>query len=90
MYVIAVVNTKGGVGKTTLASATALSTMKWGTPAASAIAVINVHLKGTWVMCHHAIKMMRGQRSGRIVNFSSDTFKGSVGQTTGACSRSTN
>jgi NAD(P)-dependent dehydrogenase (short-subunit alcohol dehydrogenase family) len=43
-------------------------------------AVINVHLKGTWVMCHHAAKMMRGARFGRIVNFSSDAFKGSVGQ----------
>jgi NAD(P)-dependent dehydrogenase (short-subunit alcohol dehydrogenase family) len=43
-------------------------------------AVINVHLKGTWVMSHHAAKMMRGQRFGRIVNFSSDAFKGSVGQ----------
>ena len=43
-------------------------------------AVINVHLKGTWVMCHHAAKMMRGARFGRIVNFSSDAFKGSAGQ----------
>lgn len=43
-------------------------------------AVINVHLKGTWIMSHHAIKMMRGARHGRIVNFSSDAFKGSVGQ----------
>jgi NAD(P)-dependent dehydrogenase (short-subunit alcohol dehydrogenase family) len=43
-------------------------------------AVINVHLKGTWVMSHHASKMMRGARFGRIVNFSSDAFKGSVGQ----------
>jgi len=42
--------------------------------------VINVHLKGHWNMCHHAIKLMRGQRYGRIVNFSSDAFKGSVGQ----------
>jgi len=42
--------------------------------------VINVHLKGHWNMCHHAIKAMRGQRYGRIVNFSSDAFKGSVGQ----------
>lgn len=42
--------------------------------------VINVHLKGHWNMCHHAIKLMRGQRFGRIVNFSSDAFKGSVGQ----------
>ena len=43
-------------------------------------AVISVHLKGHWNMCHHAIKMMRGPRHGRIVNFSSDAFKGSVGQ----------
>jgi NAD(P)-dependent dehydrogenase (short-subunit alcohol dehydrogenase family) len=43
-------------------------------------AVINVHLKGHWNMCHHAVKPMRAARFGRIVNFSSDAFKGSVGQ----------
>ena len=42
--------------------------------------VIGVHLKGTWNMCTHATKMMRNARHGRIVNFSSDAFKGSVGQ----------
>ena len=42
--------------------------------------VIDVHLKGHWNMCHHAIKEMRRERWGRIVNFSSDAFKGSVGQ----------
>ena len=42
--------------------------------------VISVHLKGHWNMCHHAIKLMRTARYGRIVNFSSDAFKGSVGQ----------
>ena len=42
--------------------------------------VIAVHLKGHWNMCHHAVKLMRGARYGRIVNFSSDAFKGSVGQ----------
>ena len=42
--------------------------------------VILVHLKGHWNMCTHAVKVMRGQRHGRIVNFSSDAFKGSVGQ----------
>jgi 3-oxoacyl-[acyl-carrier protein] reductase len=42
--------------------------------------VISVHLKGHWNMCHHAIKLMRTARFGRIVNFSSDAFKGSVGQ----------
>ena len=42
--------------------------------------VISVHLKGHWNMCHHAIKLMRNARFGRVVNFSSDAFKGSVGQ----------
>ena len=42
--------------------------------------VIDVHLKGHWNMSHHAIKHMRTARHGRIVNFSSDAFKGSVGQ----------
>ena len=42
--------------------------------------VVGVHLKGHWNMCHHAIKEMRRERWGRIVNFSSDAFKGSIGQ----------
>ncbi len=42
--------------------------------------VISVHLKGHWNMCHHAIKLMRTARYGRIVNFSSDAFTGAVGQ----------
>jgi len=43
-------------------------------------AVVGVHLKGHWNMCHHAVKYMRQAGFGRIVNFSSDAFKGSVGQ----------
>jgi len=43
-------------------------------------AVVMVHLKGHWNLCHHAIKYMRQAGFGRIVNFSSDAFKGSVGQ----------
>src|SRR4051812_39922571 len=42
--------------------------------------VVTVHLKGHWNMCHHAVKYMRQAGHGRIVNFSSDAFKGSVGQ----------
>ena len=42
--------------------------------------VINVHLKGMWSMSHHAIKHMRTAGFGRIINFSSDAFLGSVGQ----------
>jgi NAD(P)-dependent dehydrogenase (short-subunit alcohol dehydrogenase family) len=43
-------------------------------------AVISVHLKGHWNMSHHAIKYMRNAGHGRIVNFSSDAFKGGPGQ----------
>jgi 3-oxoacyl-[acyl-carrier protein] reductase len=43
-------------------------------------AVVAVHLKGQWNMCHHAVKYMRQAGFGRIINFSSDAFKGSVGQ----------
>jgi len=43
-------------------------------------AVVAVHLKGHWNMAHHAVKYMRQAGFGRIVNFSSDAFKGSVGQ----------
>ena len=42
--------------------------------------VMSVHVKGHWNMCHHAVKKMRENGFGRIVNFSSDAFKGSVGQ----------
>ena len=42
--------------------------------------VVSVHLKGNWNTCHHAVKYMRQAGHGRIINFSSDAFKGSVGQ----------
>ncbi|MBT6276409.1 MAG: SDR family NAD(P)-dependent oxidoreductase [Chromatiales bacterium] len=42
--------------------------------------VVSVHLKGHFNLCHHASKVMRTARHGRIINFSSDAFKGSVGQ----------
>jgi NAD(P)-dependent dehydrogenase (short-subunit alcohol dehydrogenase family) len=42
--------------------------------------VVAVHLKGHWNMAHHAIKYMRQAGFGRVINFSSDAFKGSVGQ----------
>ncbi len=42
--------------------------------------VIRVHLKGHYNINHHASKLMRSQQSGRIINFSSDAWRGSVGQ----------
>ena len=49
--------------------------------------VIRVHLKGHYNMCHHAAKVMRGQRFGRIVNFASDAWRGSVGQSNYAAAK---
>ncbi len=54
--------------------------MIWNMTEADFDLVMNVHLKGHWNVCHHAIKHMRTAKFGRIVNFSSDAFKGSVGQ----------
>ncbi len=42
--------------------------------------VINVHLKGTFNMCRHASSMMKGQKYGRIINTTSDAWRGTVGQ----------
>ena len=49
--------------------------------------VVSVHLKGHWNMAHHAVKYMRQAGFGRIINFSSDAFKGSVGQCNYAASK---
>ena len=43
-------------------------------------AVIDVHLNGHFNTSHHAAKEMRAQQGGRIVNFSSDAWRGTVGQ----------
>lgn len=42
--------------------------------------VISVHLKGTFNMCRHASVVMKEQKSGRIINATSDAWRGSVGQ----------
>jgi len=41
--------------------------------------VINVHLKGTFNTCRHACVRMREQKSGRIINVTSDAWRGTVG-----------
>ena len=42
--------------------------------------VILVHLKGTFNMCRHACVLMREQKYGRIINVTSDAWRGTVGQ----------
>lgn len=41
--------------------------------------VINIHLKGTFNTCRHASVRMRDQRYGRIINVTSDAWRGTVG-----------
>ncbi len=41
--------------------------------------VMLVHLKGTFNTCRHACAVMREQKSGRILNVTSDAWRGTVG-----------
>jgi NAD(P)-dependent dehydrogenase (short-subunit alcohol dehydrogenase family) len=49
--------------------------------------VIDVNLKGTWLMCKEAAKIMREQKSGRIINISSRAWLGNAGQSNYSASK---
>lgn len=55
--------------------------MIWNMSAADFDMVINVNLKGAWLMCREAAKKMKQQNSGRIINISSRAWLGNIGQT---------
>ncbi len=50
-------------------------------------AVINVNLKGTWLMCREAAIVMKAQKSGRIVNIASRAWLGNRGQSNYSASK---
>jgi len=50
-------------------------------------AVIDTNLKGTWLMCRAAAKIMKVQKSGRIVNISSRAWLGNSGQSNYSASK---
>ncbi len=50
-------------------------------------AVIETNLKGTWLMCRTAAKVMKEQKSGRIVNISSRAWLGNPGQSNYSASK---
>lgn len=56
-------------------------------PAEDFDAVINTNLKGTWLMCRAAAKIMKEQKSGRIVNISSRAWLGNPGQSNYSASK---
>ena len=43
-------------------------------------AVINVNLKGPWLICRAVAPIMRKQKSGRIINIASRSWLGNFGQ----------
>ena len=49
--------------------------------------VININLKGTWLMCKEAAKIMKKQNSGRIINISSRAWLGNKGQSNYSASK---
>ena len=61
--------------------------MIWNMEAADFDLVINVNLKGTWLMCREAAKKMKQQNFGRIINISSRAWMGNIGQTNYSASK---
>lgn len=49
--------------------------------------VININLKGTWLMCKKAGVIMREQKSGRIINIASRAWLGNKGQSNYSASK---
>jgi NAD(P)-dependent dehydrogenase (short-subunit alcohol dehydrogenase family) len=61
--------------------------MIWNMPADDFDQVININLRGTWLMCREAAKIMKEQKSGRIVNIASRAWLGNRGQSNYSASK---
>lgn len=61
--------------------------MIWNMPAEDFDVVININLKGPWLLCKEAAVLMKRQNSGRIVNIASRAWLGNRGQTNYSASK---
>lgn len=61
--------------------------MIWKMPLSDFNTVIDVNLKGSWLMCKMVSEKMKEQHSGRIVNISSRAWLGNRGQSNYAASK---
>ncbi len=61
--------------------------MIWKMPEDDFDLVIQINLKGTWMMCKAAAPIMRAQNDGRIVNISSRAWLGNRGQSNYSASK---
>ena len=61
--------------------------MIWNMSADDFDSVMNVNLRGTWLMCREAARIMKGQKYGRIVNIASRAWLGNAGQSNYSASK---
>ncbi|MCG3165441.1 MAG: 3-oxoacyl-[acyl-carrier-protein] reductase FabG [Bacteroidia bacterium] len=61
--------------------------MIWKMSAGDFDSVIQINLKGVWLMCREAAKIMKEQKSGRIINIASRAWLGNRGQSNYAASK---
>ncbi len=61
--------------------------MIWNMPVEDFDLVVNVNLKGTWLLCREAAKLMKAQNFGRIVNIASRAWLGNRGQSNYSASK---
>lgn len=59
----------------------------WKMPTKDFDEVIRVNLRGSWLMCQEAAKIMRSQKYGRIINITSRAWLGNAGQSNYAASK---
>jgi NAD(P)-dependent dehydrogenase (short-subunit alcohol dehydrogenase family) len=59
----------------------------WKMPSEDFDAVVNINLKGTWLMCKSVATVMREKQKGRIINISSRAWLGNRGQTNYSASK---
>ena len=61
--------------------------MIWNMPDEDFDTVLDINLKGTWLMCKQAAVLMREQNKGRIVNIASRAWLGNRGQSNYSASK---
>ncbi len=59
----------------------------WKMPIEDFDKVVDINLKGTWLMCKMASTLMREQKKGRIINITSRAWLGNVGQSNYSASK---
>lgn len=59
----------------------------WNLSADDFDTVLNINLRGTWLMCREAARLMKEQMHGRIINISSRAWLGNPGQSNYSASK---